>query len=641
MILTVAVFLRVYHLDADLPFWLSPNMGESIDWTWYLQPSLVDLGMTNADASLVSYNQPLLRVYQTYFLKLFHPNLDHVGLLSLLPGILLLIAADFLARAAETSLIERLAVFALVSLNFYLVMYSRMPGPYLWIALVGVLAPVLWRRQPLLAVTMIVFAALTLKFVCLIYLPLLLGAHWLENGGRDRRVFTMAGIGTAVGVIAYFVLPPVHRITQETIAKISFYGRGFSSLTELDLQLRLFIRELRQTVLPSSLWLGLGAYCGFFLLLAVRLKSARKVTLVDGYCGLVFMVSLGMLLFLRYRPIRHTLVLMPACSLLAVRLPHLWKSLRWRDINGNNLWVLSSAFSWLPVYRLSQWTLPLKFLQRHHVHVVWLWLIVSLVSLALGWLLAQTLHRLKPWNISPALAQRIFLAYITVLILPHFWAYLLWSAEPTYTLQISRNEVNEIIPRNAVVIGPYAHLLTMNTGRLAFKLQNPGVADVPSHLLIDSEVNVAENAASGIDFNRYELLERLYVRGFEVRVYRLPDTHLERSAFEKANQAYLAHDTDIARVLWEASANQFPASGASSRALLALEQVSGAGNDVLQRWHEQALRRNPFHPFPWLAAAIRADGQGQQNIKMAAIKRAEHFAPHSEFLRDSFKPFAR
>lgn len=614
-VLGAAVFLRAFDPQADVAWDLDFSQGINTDGPWYLNAAFSNVGAANRDAGLgAGYNRPFVTAYATLFFRLFGVGLSQLALLNLLPslGVVALMAlVGWYTGGRKTALI----LAALSAANFILAMFSRTPLIYVWMCVLELVLPLLWMRAMRerdrkrwvggVLLGLLVFT-LSFKPMALFFLPCLMLA---ERQISKKKLFLL---GMAVSLIfaIFLALLPAER--RQIFDALRLYVAHVSSIDDL---LRALWWYWSNTMaffhfrMPLE---SLAAYLAILLLLWTSVLEPKSQNYFDRYLAAVFLLGHLCVLVISYSPLRYYLFLVPVEIYLAVSsIGYLNVLVQGRKLKPRQdrvllaltlLWALplGSLISFLP--------LTPEFPAGSAGRVL---LLTLGFGLGIGGLMFIFLKFLTQQNTLTALSRKalpaVALALMLLIALAHFQT---WMSLRTYTLRESREDIDEILPKEAVLTGPYAHLLTFGTARLALRV-DPPIGNTSeylrmvrlyrmTHLAYEPLVSAQTYEAMVAEAPGFLLLDSMMIRGFQVKIWQLPSVEetsaVSHSEFETAVMA--AHDgkKDLAAGLFAASAKRFPQSGAGLRALVRLLREEGRDESEVAILEREAFRRNPMHP---------------------------------------------
>lgn len=649
----LATFLRLYHLDADLPFDLCFSQAENTDWAWYLERPLAAAHGTAADDTLpTKYDRPWLDSYAGVFFKLFGTSQKVVSLLDFWPSlaVVLLLGVVVWQTGARRA---ALAAMLLAAVNFFLIVYSRAPMLYLWMAFSELVFIALWQFPvtndsakavvKLLALAFMAVVVVYLKYVNLLLLPCLIIAAVCTRDWQDIKrslkgegrpwVLPLLGIVAAFFFAARFQLASQWNVMRVTLpAYLISTGSVESIFTQMVSYWRV-VGTYVYTRMPLEYLLAYMACWGIVRMLLLR---RTEVLLSDVYFAAIFLLGHLSLLLLDYRPVRFFLFLIPAAIYLTVRsgilvLP-LFFDRRGEGGRFGRLWIWT-AFWLLPLMHWGFLPLLVDPLSVPDAQKFWLWVVATVImsvlfALMLEMSMSLISGPLKFKGRDIFAASAVVLLFIATLHAFWFWR---WIGHPQYSLRESREDLRQILPHEARLGGPYAHLLTFGSDSKA----SYGARDA-AYVALDARSwrSLRGSEEFRARSERWIFLEPLFVRGFEVLLFRIPEIPVaSTSAFEKGIMAMRSKDSRQAADWWRRSQEAFPQAGAASRALLDERLFKSMTPGDREAAVQEALHRNPAHPVPWLWALKLADERDDVQAIVNNRARAVFYSQNSDFFR--------
>ncbi len=243
--------------------------------------------------------------------------------------------------------------------------------------------------------------------------------------------------------------------------------------------------------------------------------------------------------------------------------------------------------------------------------------------------------------------RRVLLpAALAIALLPAIPRWLPTLAEPEYTLERAARQLEAAVPRNAVVFGNYAHALTVRSGLRAqhvFSLRYGCAAlkDVmerlgATHLAFDDDGSGLFAEIFARDGVALEEVDRYAIHGTQVRLYRLEDATLPRTAYEDSVAAIRAGEFErAARAARGALAVCPDLAGAWT--CLGVAVGEQGEREAAYRCFEEALRRDPCYVPALLRLGRLFAESGYRAEALVRVRRAVAATPADRALRDQLQ----
>jgi len=176
-IIALALCLRIWSLDADLPWDLSWSQGVMTDGPWYVEAALSKIRAL-PNTLRKSFDRPFLTYYAYWNFRVFGISFSSMNFISVIPGILSILFLGLLfhpSRDPKGLLIST----SLLSINYFYVFYNRTPMIYSLLSFFCIFCVWLWqlgfKKKTFfyLSYILILFAAIHLKFLIIFLIPIL------------------------------------------------------------------------------------------------------------------------------------------------------------------------------------------------------------------------------------------------------------------------------------------------------------------------------------------------------------------------------------------------------------------------------------------------------------------------------------
>ncbi|MFI5205921.1 MAG: hypothetical protein ACHQVK_03190, partial [Candidatus Paceibacterales bacterium] len=182
-IVLLGFFLRVFRLDADVPWDLTWSQGVLTDGPWYVDTAVSKIRNVPALMQIKLHHQEIFTYYAYAIFKLFGIGWKQLNFISVIPGLLCVVLAAFLFNPLRRPG-TRLTMLLLLSVNFFFVFYNRTPKIYTLLACAFLFCIWLWQLGAkkkiyfYLSYLFILLLADYLKSFIIILLPILGFLQW-------------------------------------------------------------------------------------------------------------------------------------------------------------------------------------------------------------------------------------------------------------------------------------------------------------------------------------------------------------------------------------------------------------------------------------------------------------------------------
>ncbi|MCA8959957.1 MAG: tetratricopeptide repeat protein [Planctomycetes bacterium] len=567
-LLVLELWLVGGGVSSDPPVGFSQDHSFNIDGYWYLSDARSDVDGSGSDV-VHSYHRPLIRWPAELFYRVGGVNHFSSRALNVLAAIATLaLLASWLRRSYGSSVAW--VATALLALDPAWIACARSTVVYPWVAF-WVLAVIVvgsgrgWVRWGI-AATATVVGAFALKSMVAVAAPALLLDAWARArsaGGFRRPVHWVAlGLVLAVAVVA---LGPWSIPTFWRRIGVYTFGAGFHPWTQL---LEYPERAGIFTTSPILLVLGfVGLVVATFVGVprtgvgSIEERRRNRLVLVTAW-GLIALFA-----FSRYTPLRYHLPILPllaaaaAKPLFALFVEGHWRGVRPRSLRGRAAMV---GLAGVGLYAVAMLVSTMAAGPRLGASVA---IAVALATLVVG--LGIVLTR-RSWSI-PAprpLAQWAIVG--VVLMLPALPEVGRASAQGGDTFRRATAALRSVVLPSARIVGPYAHVITTETGNSARQMNSLKYGDGQLRRTVDalSATHLATYHPPSPDFVAVferdgaplRLLERFQLRDRSVYLYRFLDEPLPTSRFEEGVDALAVEDWKSAEVAFRDVLRSFPRS---------------------------------------------------------------------------------
>lgn len=644
VLLALALGLRIFQIQADVPFRISIDRGIDTDWAWYLSDAFAQVSAVNADSAVPpTYNRPWITGYATAYFKLFGVSWMSLGLLNLLPGMLVVVLlGEVLRRQFGTA--AALVGVLLAATNYLLVMYSRTPLIYIWVCVVEIAVGLCLTLKPfrfglLIALTLAIGAALTLKAPVFIFAAAAFFAaavSWPHSAWSRRYLTAMMVLALVLLVI--FLGSDISVNFKQLLQGYATHWTTFEGLYKETARLGFDLQNYLYAPMPGVFALAYFA-C---LLLALRwLQERQPPTTMDLYFVAVFIFGHGGFLLVSHRPTRFLLVLIAPAIYLCIRAAQLMAALLHGPATKQRplaVFMIASLWAFPLCFAVAQNYLVMQSAASVAQQMLRSLGLADLGALLIGALVLLAMKTLLPKSTSKFAWEKRLLAGVSLLALPGLVLYGIWLRDLSFTWRDARRDLQQILPPHAGITGTYASSLGSGQGltvrniTAAVKFLDAYLAAVRErrvqYLAIEKSEDEAIRWVRPDFFNHVERLETFYIRGLEVFVYRFREVeHLPESAYEAGLHALRQRRFEEAKRLFEQSHHEFPLAGAAARRLMDLPSYQG--QSISLALARQTLLRSPDHPVVWWRLAQAAQAVGDDKTQARALRRAQYLSMFS------------
>ncbi len=482
IIITILGFtLRAIDLRADPPPDLSwsfaPYTDESLNT--YSARNFVLYGKWQTDDFLPFVVYPLVNIINALIFKLLGIGFVQVKILSLIAGMLTIFLIALFLRE-ETGNTSALLTGLILSTCYPLLMYNRLglvePVQILFLILTGLF----WLKglkRPYLMIFSGFFAAgtvLLIKISAIFIIPtvfiMFLGEFIKYRFSRKLLPILLFFItGVAVAALCWFLavfLPYRHQYIRYILRHSSESPAGHPKTLPAYL-LNTFTFGLRSKLIPRMLWVGTIGYLSLPWLALTR-KTVFRYTL------LWFIFGLFMLGYMNYRPTRYEIILLP-CLIIGAS-----AALNELLTNGTILPPFKPTISQTLIYSLWLWppVLQLLFyitkfrLYPQPSNELGVLILALTISLTVAFTIRLVLGKI-PAGIalqSPPLRIITILIFFLLIFRLDFNQFSVWFNNRTYNLITYSRQLDQLLPPDAVIAGPWAPPLMIESKKRAIAI---------------------------------------------------------------------------------------------------------------------------------------------------------------------------
>lgn len=633
-LLALIVFLDLaitwVHPNADPPRGYSTDHALVTDGFWYLAQAR---GWTLDQEPGVSenYQRPLVTLPAAFFYWLGGVNLASSRCLSSLASVSTILLLAYLLRRRRGEWVALVAALAL-ALNPAWHAHVRSTIVYPWVAFwllatFGIAAGRSWWRWALGA-AFLALGALFLKSILWLGAPALAIEAVRRYGKRPGAwgPLRWSLILAAVGLLIGFGGPWIEVGFWNRMAEYSGWSNQSPWSHLLDFQSRSLLFSSLPMVLPFY-WLGLF----FFFTRIVPVRGRERA--FESMAHLTILSGLTLFALCGYTPLRYMLMYLPlmvycAAMVLAVAeaYPRVRRTPRWAPHVSI---AFHGGFALGTVFLASQW-----WRATQDSPLPWTGAILVTVVGGLGIWLVTLARALQPRR-RPVLITGAFLLLILPAV-PRLRAFIL---SPEFSLERTGEQVSYLIEPRSRLFGNFAHAVTANTriepqnlyqirygkGDLARSFQRLG----STHLFFDCDDSSAVPGVFARQGLALEELDRYFIHGTELRLFRLPGA--PRSLFEQALESQQAGDLDTAETLLRSCLQQHPRSAATWHRLGSLLLERGK-REVAYKCFVESIAHDPNRAHAYREAARLAYEGGRSALALAHLQSALAVTPADENL---------
>ena len=488
IVFIVLVFVRIYHLGADPPVYLSPSggiFGDEMALAHSARNKVLFGSWITDDWNPFIYN-PILTILEYLSFKLLG-----VGLIQLrLVNIIAVLSGFFLLFITlKKSCKNRVALIAvlLLGINYVFIMYSRLGLNDTFLIFPMTLTLYLWQKglktnQVLFLAGISSFAcyvtkASALYFVFAVFLALLFAIFqkYKEDGNLKRAciplIYYLGGLGISY-TIWYVLFFSPYKIEFAKISASWFRLSMPSNFSSFWHNLRSFTFPRYLTGTPVELVLS-WSYVPF--LIYGILRNWRKVQPIEVF---VFLWAFGgyiALSGLNYRPLRYYIPLIPpVCILASFALNKIWEKGSFRRFSLNkgslfraSLFWLASAF-WINIF--VKYCIGYSRTLKGVLSVFVITIIFILFYFILNKIRLDSITGYKRGAVQIAM-RSLFVSIITLTLYFNGSHYLRWANNAKYTVMDISRELGGMLNK-AYIAGLWSPLVTIENKHRALFLGN-------------------------------------------------------------------------------------------------------------------------------------------------------------------------
>ena len=501
----LAGLVRSAHPAADAPFDLSWSQGPSTDAAYYLEPARTLIETGEAHSITRSWNAPGYYLLYLPSVFLFGPSNAVINLTTVFIGLLGFVFFFLIARRTDD---EQAVIFATIfwAFSYFRIMYTRIPLVYTAMITYMLAAMYLWMlglKRPLWFIPawiVLIAAILWVRVIAVALVPALVVGHGAALYGRfkDRRRMLSMVFGTMVVLVVAGALAVIASLYLDFDPVLTALGRIKAHMREglTGDRVLYYLFNLGQSG-AIFLWLpivSLMSYLYLLMFMGDLIKKKLDFTDPDAIVRLVMVVwlvfgALSTILF-QYAPPRYFLFLMPpmfytaGCALSRLVNPPPRVEYGYGYYILLIVWIVFLAFKLL-------YTTLFYFITNFDTFVVGLnmtgigivrferiidffssfYLLTSIslivgiaVALAVFSYLRSERHEDKDFVIRKGV-RLVMVGVLLVLCVAYQGSmYVKWLMHPHYTMSSFSRELGDVLAEDAVLAGPYAHVMTLENG---------------------------------------------------------------------------------------------------------------------------------------------------------------------------------
>ena len=686
--LALAGLVRGVHPAADTPFDLSWSQGPSTDAAYYLEPavSLVETG--KAEVIHRNWDAPGFSMLYVPAIYLFGSSNAVINLNTVQISLIGFVFFFLIVRRTDD---ERTVVFATLfwALSYFWIMYTRIPLVYTAMISYMLAATYLWMlglKKPLWFIpawAVLIMAILSVRVIAVALVPALVLGHGAALYGRfkDRKRMLSMVFGTMAVLVVVGALVIIASVYLDFNPVLTALGRIKTHMREgmTGDRVLFYLFNLGQSG-AIFLWLpivSLMSYLYLLMFMGDLIKKRLDFTETDHVMRLVMVVwlvfgALSTILF-EYAPPRYFLFLMPpmfytaGCAVSRILNPPPRAEYELGYYILLILWIVFLTFKLL-------YTTLFYFIRNFDTFVVGLGMsgtgiarfegiidffssfyLLASISLIVGISVSLAVfayRRREGYIHGRPIRMGVRLAAAGVLLLLFLGhqgsMYLKWFNWPRYTMSSFSRELGDLLGDDAVLAGPYAHVMTLENDLDAVYMTFADPATGPpcdrfektgsTHVIIDTKNGLPYlEELYPETFECLVYIDTLYIRGNGVDIYRyIGAEEYTPSDFEAAVDLIRRGHQKEAIGLLEGVAAKYPGDATPlvflALAKLQLGDVEEAGVLLLD-----AININPDHMKAYYGLANIMEIRGDRVAAAAYYRKSLELFPESQNLRDKIQ----
>jgi len=686
--LILAGLVRSAHPAADAPFDLSWSQGPSTDAAYYLEPAISLIETGEAQSISRGWNAPGYYLLYVPAIGLFGSSNAVINLTTVFIGLFGFVFFFLIARRTNDELTVICATF-FWAVSYFWIMYTRIPLVYTAMITYMLAAMYLWMmglKKPLWFIPawiVLIAAILWVRVIAVALVPALVAGHGAALYGRfkDRKRMLSMVFGTMVVFVVAGALVLIASLYLDFDPVLSALGRIKVHMREgmTGDRVLYYLFNLGQSG-AIFLWLPVVSLMSYLYLLMFMGDIVTKkldFTDTDSVIRLVMVVwlvfgALSTILF-EYAPPRYFLFLMPpmfytaGCAFSRLLNPPPRVEYDYGYYIMLIFWIVFLAFKLL-------YTTLFYFIRNFDTFVVGLsmseagiirfertieffssFYLLASISLLVGISVALAVfsyRRSKRYKDGGTIRKSVRLATVAVLLVLCITyqgsMYASWLIWPHYTMSSFSRELGDVLADDAVLAGPYAHVMTLENDLDAVYMTfiEPGKlfpcdrleAAGATHLIID-----VKNGLPYLEelfpeaFECLEFVDTIYVRGNGVDLYRYigADEYVPTD-FERAVELIRQGNQEEAIALLEGVTADYP-QDAIPLVFLALAKLQIGNTDEAHGLLLHAATLNPDHMNAYFGLASIMEIRGDRSAAVAYYRKCLELFPESRHLREKIQ----
>lgn len=686
--LALTGLVRGVHPAADAPFDLSWSQGPSTDPAYYLEPaiSLVETGEIQSISK--NWNAPGYYLLYLPAVWLFGSSNAVINLTTVFIGLVGFVFFFLLARRTDD---EPTVIFAtlLWAISYFWIMYTRIPLVYTAMITYMLAAVYLWvlgLKKPLWFIPawiVLLVAIIWVRVIAVALVPAFVVGHGaaLYERFKDRKRLISTVFGTMVVLVVAGVLVVIASLYLDFNPVLTALGRIKVHMREgmTGDRVLFYLFNLGQSG-AIFLWLPVASLMSYlYLLMFMGDLVTRKLDFADPDSVIRLMMvvwlvfgALSTILF-EYAPPRYFLFLMPpmfytaGCALSRLINPPPRVEYEYGYYILLIFWVVFLTFKLL-------YTTLFYFIKNFDTFVVGLsmtekgiarfegiieffssfYLLASL-SLIMGIAVALVVfsyRRSDRYTDSGAIRKSVRLATVGVLLILCITyqgsMYASWVVRPHYTMSSFSRELGDMLGEDAILAGPYAHVMTLENDLDAVYMSFfvPGMSSPcdrfeaagATHLIIDVKNGLPYLEESYPEaFECLEFVNTVYIRGNGVDLYRYTGAEeYTPSDFERAVELIRGGNQAEAIPLLEGVTAEYPRD-AIPVVFLALAKQQLGDTDEAYALLLYAIELNPDNMKAYFGLANILEIRGDRSVAAVYYRKCLELFPESQSLREKIQ----
>lgn len=680
--------MRSAHPAADAPFDLSWSQGPSTDAAYYLEPaiSFVETGETRSISR--NWNAPGYYLLYVPAVWLFGSSNAVINLTTVLIGLIGLVFFFLIARRTDD---EPTVIFAMLFwvFSYFWIMYTRIPLVYTTMITYMLAAVYLWMlglKRPLWFIPawiILIVAILWVRVIAVALVPALVVGHGAALYGRfrDRKRMISMVFGAVVLLVVAGALAVIASLYLDFAPVLMALGRIKAHMREglTGDKVLFYLFNLGQSG-AIFLWLpvvSLMSYLYLLMFMGDLIKKKLDFTDPDTVVRLVIVVwlvfgALSTILF-EYAPPRYFLFLMPpmfytaGCALSRLLNPPPRVEYDYGYYILLIVWIVFLTFKLL-------YTTLFYFIRNFDTFVMGLsmsaegvarferiigffssFYLLASISLIVGVAVALVVfsyRRSERYSDSGVIRRGVRVVMVGMLvvlcIVYQGSMYVSWLVRPHYTMSSFSRELGDILAEDAVLAGPYAHVMTLENDLDAVYMTfiDPGESSPcdrfeaagVTHLIIDVKNGLPylEEIYPEV-FECLEFVDTIYIRGNGVDLYRYTgaDEYVPTD-FERAVELIRQERQEEAITILEGVTADYPRDTIPV-VFLALAKLQIGNTDEAGELLLHAARLNPDYMKAYFGLASIMEIRGDRPAALAYYRKCLELFPESLQLREKIQ----